>query len=140
MTALSGILAHDVPKIWPHVAEMIADGLTSRGAAANLDPIYGELCDGVRQLWLATSQGRGIEALLMTKIEKDKRGKFCALKLLVGEEPGRWLHLLEKIEAWAAENGCFMVTTEWTRTGWEKLLPDYQPKRVWLEKELKDER
>jgi hypothetical protein len=62
------------------------------------------------------------------------------LKLLIGDEPQRWKHLLGTIEQWAAERGCFMVTTEWTRTGWEKLLPDYRPTRVWLEKELNDER
>lgn len=140
MTGLSGIPIRDVPAIWPHVSGMIADGLARRGAPAKLGPIYDELVDGKRQLWLATSQGRGIEALLMTRIEMDPRGKYCALKLLVGEEPGRWLHLLQTVEAWAVENGCLMITTEWTRTGWEKLLPDYQPRRVWLEKELKHER
>ena len=133
---LSGIRTADIPDIWPFVAEMIADGLRSRGAPVNLPPVYDELRAGIRQLWLATSPGRGIEAALMTRVESDHAGRYCALKLVVGEEPERWTPLLKDIEAWALAHGCERITTEWTRTGWEKILPDYTAKRVWLEKEL----
>ena len=136
---LTGIQSRDIAEIWPHVEGMIEDGLRSRGVEPKLDPIYDELRKGIRQLWLATSQERGLEAVLLTRIQKDHRGRYCALKLVVGEDPERWLHLLQTVEKWAAERGCFMVTTEWTRTGWEKLLPGYRPMRVWLEKELDNE-
>lgn len=140
MISLTGVQSHQVRDFWPHVAPTIAEGFASRGVPANLDGILSELVNGSRQLWLATSPGRGIEALLMTRLEADYRGVYCALKLCIGEEPERWLHLLETIEQWALAQGCFAISTEWTRAGWKKLLPDYDCKRVWLEKELKHER
>lgn len=140
MISLTKVQAHEVGQFWPYVGPMIGEGLERRGVPPVLAPILSELSTGIRQLWLATSRERGIEALLMTRFEQDHRGLYCALRLCVGEDHERWVHLLPTIEAWAEANGCFMVTTEWTRTGWEKLLPDYRATRVWLEKELKHER
>ena len=55
--------------------------------------------------------------------------------LVAAVDRREWLPLLGALERYARAEGCKAMRI-FGRRGWERLLPDYKPARVLLEKEL----
>ena len=53
----------------------------------------------------------------------------------MGRDRGEWLPLLAGLERYAKSENCQAMRI-FGRRGWERLLPDYKPARVLLQKEL----
>ena len=142
LPVLTGVQPQQVPAFWPIVAPYIARKTARYPNKPDLDAIYRDLVAGGRQLWIASSRERDGEGVLLTQIIVTDQGPVCALRLVVGKEPERWIHFLRTIEEWAASCGCCRMTTEWTRPSWRKLLPGYVLKQtrpdgcIWMDKEL----
>ena len=132
--ALTGVQSHQVREFWPFVEDMISDALEESGSDWTADELLRGLARGSMQLWLATSPERQIEAALITHLRVQGETK-CVILAVVGEEPGRWLHLLDIVEQWAVHVGCKEIGFD-GRRGWERLLPDYRVTRVFMKKEL----
>ena len=129
---LTGVQTQDVPAIWPFVEGMLTDGVRTRNPEYDGAETYSLLVSGYAQLWLATSPGRQIEAVLITEITDEGD---CNIRSLVGEDFPRWLGLLGDIEDWAKANGCKRMTTR-ARMGWKRALKGYKTTSVFMEKDL----
>lgn len=94
---------------------------------------FARLCHGHMQLWMVWSDH--CEAAVVTEVVTSQAEKTCNIVACGGTAARRWIHLLEKIEAWAAEHGCKIVRVT-GRAGWERMLPDYRRTAVVLDKRL----
>lgn len=94
------------------------------------------IAGGEWQLWLVYSKTLGCEAVVI--------GEFCQfpqrleyhIRVCIGDNPQRWVHLRAIIEACAKRHGCTAIKMLAGRDGWIKLLPDYEATHVLLEKVL----
>lgn len=96
----------------------------------------GDLWDDVackrRQLWVAMAE-KPLAAVLTTV--RDDNYQTCVLTHAAGEDMRSWLHLWDKIEAWAKGIGCERIEAI-ARPGWERVLRDMKKTHVVLEKRL----
>lgn len=95
---------------------------TGLGSVADL---RNALATGRSLLWLGWS-GEAIEVAATTSIEHHDAGTVCVISACGGRHQGRWLHLIDAIEFYAAEEGCRALRI-YGRKGWLRLLPDLKP-------------
>jgi len=94
------------------------------------------MCDeGTMQLWLAMRNERDVIAVLVTELVEFPGRKVCNLLFCAGEDMHTWAHKLAEIEAWAAGEGCEIVTIQ-GRAGWGRMFPEYRLAYVTLEREI----
>lgn len=101
----------------------------------NEDVLASEIAADRIQFWVVTN-GSIVSAVLGTSLDYLGTGvKVATVRFIVGKHSEKWIHLLEKIEAWAAFEGCKKVRM-YARKGWAKRLPDYKMPFVVMEKEI----
>lgn len=101
----------------------------------NEDLLASEIAADRLQFWVVTN-GEIVSAILGTSLDfVGTGGKVATIRFIVGKHSEKWLHLLEKVEAWAAFEGCTKVRM-FARKGWAKRLPDYRMPFVVMEKEI----
>jgi hypothetical protein len=71
----------------------------------------------------------------VTELHQTEWRKVCEIVACGGKEMRHWLHLIERIEQFARDEGC-TATRIVGRKGWARVLKDYCARRVVLEKEL----
>jgi hypothetical protein len=101
--------------------------------------VCADLREGKAQLWVA-GDGDTIDGIVVTTITQYPQRKECFIWLLAGERGSAysWMtinDMLGEIEAWAKALGCDLVSLE-GRSGWERVLPEYEKTKVILEKRL----
>ncbi len=69
------------------------------------------------------------------RIAQAKQTALDGLNACGGEDMGKWIHLLRNIEARAKVDGCHAVRII-GREGWIRMLTNYRPRRVVLEKDI----
>jgi hypothetical protein len=84
--------------------------------------------------WIAWN-GLVIKAAAVTQLSTIHGERFCTIVACGGQRRNEWLSLLADLERYAMAEGCKAMRI-FGRRGWERLLPDYKPARVILEKEL----
>ena len=101
--------------------------------------VCADLRQGKAQLWIA-GDGETIDGIVVTTVTQYPQRKECFIWLLAGERGSAYSwprinEMLGEIETWAKTLGCDLVSLE-GRSGWERVLPDYEKTKVILERRL----
>lgn len=117
---------------WPQVRPFVAVALEELPGFTEAD-VFRVVNDGKWILWIAKSDR--IEAVLVGEIEYFPRETQLFLRICVGNEYHRWIHLLAQVEAYAKGVGCKRVMPA-CRPGWEPILKKlgYRKTHVIMEK------
>lgn len=89
---------------------------------------------GVALLWIIWD-GEKVIAAGTTETPTFNGVRYCYVTAIGGGDRREWLHLLAEIEIYAKRHGCAAVRIL-ARRGWQRLLTDYNPTLVLLEKGL----
>lgn len=103
-----------------------------RTGLSDFQEIEDSILDGDALLWLAWD-GERIEAAASTILQNANGNLSCVIVACGGNDMGRWVGLIEKIEKYAKDEGC-TSTRIIGRRGWLRALEGYQMKHVILEK------
>lgn len=124
-----------IPRVLP-VVEGWLRGIVERShGALSLEGIVGAWASDRWQLWVINTPS-GIKGVMATELHIQNSGrKACSVHFLTGEDSATWLHLVDKLEDWARQQGCGVLDML-ARKGWAKRLPDFHMSHVFLEKEL----
>lgn len=121
-------------EMWPHVSTLLQSAFTKTGFCLFSD-LERDVLKGDALVWLAWN-GESIEAAAATALHPTDHGLVCSVLACGGEEMGRWLPLLDRIEQFARDEGCVRSRVV-GRKGWTKMLNGYHEKHVVLEKDLR---
>jgi hypothetical protein len=97
-------------------------------------PIEREVLAGRMLLWIVIDDG-AIQAAVVTVLAQTEWRKVCEIVACAGYDMRSWLPLLKQIEDYARAEGASAMRAL-GRKGWARMLPDYQVRRVVLEKEI----
>lgn len=122
-----------VPEVWPAVAPML-EAAMRRGGEMSMADLY-ECVASRSAFWLWVAWGGELEAAMVTEIADTIDGRVCVIVALGGENMGRWIAMKSKIEDYARAENCTRMRL-YGRKGWARVLTDYRPTRIVLEKEL----
>lgn len=122
-----------IHEIWPHVRPLLerACRATCLNAFADFEA---DILSGRSLAWLAWN-GSAIEAAAATSLINSDLGKVCVITLCAGHGMQRWLKLIERIEAYARDEGCAYLRI-FGRRGWLRMLKGYEARHVVMEKRL----
>jgi len=109
----------EIPTVWDKVKGHIEKALKYRGSNYSLDDIYAGLRKSEMQLW--ASQGKDLEAALVTTIQVKDDMKFCLFLALGGTNLKKWDSWQSYIENWARKEGCEEMRI-YGRIGWAKIV------------------
>lgn len=123
----------EIRKVWPYVAHLLRAAILRTGLS-DWQEIEDSVLDGDALLWFAWD-GHKIIAAASTSLSKPNGRLICTLTACGGENMKQWFPLLEKIEAYARDEGCDCVRV-YGRKGWLRALKDYQMTNVVLERSL----
>lgn len=119
---------YQVSEFWPYAGPLIRAAI-ERTDLSTFEDTERDVLEGKQLLWLAWS-GK-IEAAATTHLSNN----VCTIVACSGHERERWLHLFEKIETYAKNEGCRCIRI-FGRKGWERVLDGYRVEHVVLEKAL----
>jgi hypothetical protein len=122
-----------IRKFWPHVLPLIAAAM-KRGGITDLADVERAVLGGHALVWIAWN-GAAIKAAAVTQLSTVNGERMCTIVACGGSDSKEWLPLLAELERYAKAEHCRAMRI-FGRRGWERLLPDYKPARVLLEKEL----
>lgn len=122
-----------VHEIWPNVSGLIYKAM-DRGKLGSFREVEREVLKGQYLLWLAYD-GKDIKAAVVTSLEKTEWDKSCTIVACGGQDLERWIDLLPVIEKFARDEGCNRILI-YGREAWARLLPQFRPMRVVLERKL----
>jgi hypothetical protein len=122
-----------VLEIWPHVRPHLerACRATCLNAFADFEA---DILAGCGLVWVAWN-GSAIVAEAATALTNSDCGKVCVITLCAGHEMQRWLKLIERIEAYAKDEGCVRVRI-FGRKGWLRVLDGFEAKHMVMDKQL----
>jgi len=133
-----------VHQFWPHVAPLIQAAM-ERGRISEFAPVAEAVHSGSALVWIAWDE-KQIKAAAVTRLGSVNGERSCTIvacasgrlrpsSRAMGRDRRAWLPLLAGLERYARAEGCKAMRI-FGRRGWGRLLPDYRPARVLLEKEL----
>lgn len=122
-----------IDEFWPHAKHLIRAAI-ERTNLSSFEWIEKDILDGKQLLWLAWN-GESIEAAATTQLVGENCRPVCVLTACSGHQRERWIHLFEKIEQYAKNEGCSTMRI-YGRKGWERVLDGYRVEHVILEKAL----
>lgn len=117
-----------VSTFWPHVKSIVKRAI-DRGHT-DWGFLESNLFTGAWLLWLIWD-GKQIRGAVVTGLV----GDACEIVACAGDGFRDWIHLLSEIEAYARTEGKSSMRLI-GRRGWSRVLPDYKPTLVMLEKRL----
>ena len=117
---------------WHAVNSLIRPALVN--SLTDFDMVARAVCNGEMLLWL-TWDGTRIYSATVTQLSVSNGKRFCTIVACGGSEMSRWIHLIDKIEQFATDEGCASIVII-GRPGWQKVMNNYKAKRVTLEKEF----
>ena len=120
-------------EIWPHVRPLLERACRRTGLNAFAD-FEADILAGRSLVWLAWN-GSTIEAAAATSLINSELGKVCVITLCAGRGMQRWLKLVERIEAYASDEGCARIRI-FGRKGWLRVLGGYEARHVVMDKRL----
>jgi hypothetical protein len=133
-----------VHQFWPHVSPLIRAAM-ERGAITDFAGVADAVLAGRALVWIAIARedgrkrpdgnGATIKAAAVTELSTVGTARFCTIVACGGHDRNTWLPLLVGLEGYAKAENCKAMRI-FGRRGWERVLPDYKPARVLLEKEL----
>lgn len=123
-----------VKEIWPAARPLIEKAYKDADQDVPFNILY-DLIMGRRLLWLAVDENEDIIAAMLTQLFNMVSGKMCRMQQCGGARMQEWKHLRKRIEDYARAEGCTSVMLE-GRSGWARIMPDYEQVAVVLEKRL----
>jgi hypothetical protein len=127
----------EAPKIWPRVAHLI-EAAMRRGDFGAYGPVAAAVLTGRALLWIAWEPGPdGARewAAAVTEITQTEWRRVCTIVACGGADRARWINLIHPIEDYARAAECSAMRII-GRKGWQRVLPDYRPVKVVLERKL----
>lgn len=122
-----------VPEIWPAVEKMID---AAYAATDEITPdVRTWLIEAKGLLWVAVAENSKVVAALTTSLVQKRSGLCCRMVAAAGDGIDYCLVHLDKIELYAAAEGCYKVSFE-GRPGWSRVLRGYVPRTVCFDKRL----
>lgn len=118
--------------MWPRVKHWIKSAML-RGDLNAYQPVEDAVLNGLAQLWVAYDERP--RAAAVTSMDVTDTRKICILIACGGHDRDDWLPLLNEIEDFARIEKCGAMRI-YGRNGWKRVLPDYQQRRVILEKRI----
>jgi hypothetical protein len=122
-----------IHEFWPHVRSLLEKACRATCLNAFAD-FEADILAGRSLVWVAWN-GNAIEAAAATVLINSDLGKVCVITLCAGRKMSRWLKLIERIEAYAGDEGCARIRI-FGRKGWLCVLEGYDAKHVIMDKEL----
>ena len=122
-----------VREFWPHVGSLLR-AACYRTKLISFDDLEMEVLEGDGLLWIVWS-GSGVEAAVTTSLINTDAGKVCIITACAGSDMKHWLPLIEQIENYAKNEGCYCVRI-YGRKGWLHVLDGYKAEHVIMDKEL----
>ena len=107
---------------------------SERTRASDWSDDQARIMRGEALLWLMC-RGLALLGAGTTELHRFNGDLFCYVTACGGEDRRAWRHLLERIEEYAKAEGCKTVRML-GRKGWARVLDDYAPTLVMLEKGL----
>jgi len=86
------------------------------------------------QIWLCY-HGTTLDSFVVTTVKQYPRRRDCVILAASGVKMEGWLHHLGKVETWAKGLGCTKMVAI-GRSGWERVLCDYEKTHIVVEKDL----
>ena len=127
-----------VAALWPHVLPLFDAAFERFGTRAERNSIELDVLNGRSLLWIAWSEPRQIEAMLVTDLASKDGERVCRLRAFAAHRLARVLNLLEQVEVYARDEGCRAVCYV-GRPGWQRALGSgYAVTHVHARKELKN--
>lgn len=117
--------------VWPEVAPILIRAIRVYNEHS-LEEIFESLLLRERQLWISGREKIG--CVLITRILNGHEKKTCLIELYAGNGIES-MKFFDDIETWAKNLGCNHMRLS-GRKGWQRLLKDYDLKKIILEKEL----
>jgi len=117
---------------WSAVAPLLLPAIQWSGDYRP-DEVEAELQGGRAQLWIATDGTPRVA--VVTRLRPTEAGTVCEIWLAGGRDRHAWLHFIDIIERAARERGCTKIEIV-GRRGWARVLRDYRPTAVVLQKLL----
>lgn len=105
-----------------------------RGGLSDFASVEQDVKTNLALLWLAWD-GATVLAAAVTQLTENNGLKVCTIVACGGNDRGRWLHLISKLEEHARDEGCARVRI-CGRRGWTKALEGYRVRSVILEKAI----
>lgn len=131
MTDLVGVPGSQLETVWAEALPMIQAACAYNKHRLAPEDYYDEIASGEKQLWYRAGCG-----IVVTQIIEYPGRKCCSIDICTGDRAAEWWpETLTKLESWAKENGCSQMLLA-ARTGWARLLKDYERTHIILEKEL----
>ena len=122
-----------IGEVWPHVRALLARACRATCLCAFAD-FEAHILSGRSLVWIAWN-GRAIEAAAATVLTNSDLGKVCVITLCAGQAMPRWLRLIERIEAYARDEGCVRLRI-FGRKGWLRVLEGFEARHVVMDKPL----
>lgn len=114
----------EVAKLLPFAEPLLKSAITHTGIGD-----YGEIRDGIlagnHLLWLAIDPDSAILAAASTQLQSAPIGRVCVITACGGRSIREWLHLVCRIETYAAAEGCEVVRY-FGRPGWLRELDGWK--------------
>lgn len=122
-----------VHEIWPHVRPLLEQACrrTELNAFADFEA---DILAGRSLVWIAWN-GHAIEAAAATTLTNSDPGRVCVITLCAGNGMRRWLKLMDRIEAYAKDEGCTRIRI-FGRNGWLRVLEGFATRHVVMDREL----
>lgn len=105
-----------------------------KGGINRFAQIEADVISGRALLWIGWD-GSEIVAAVVTQINETDADKVCVIVACGGFGMRDWLPLLDRLEAYARDDGCGLMRI-FGRKGWARVLKDYRPTRVIMDKRL----
>ena len=120
-----------VSEVWPFVSHFIKRA-AERGDLCTFEEIEQLVLDEYALLWIGW-EAPYIVGAGVTRIVRTEKSKACVIVAWGGNDRSKWLHLIEKVEAYARSEKCDCVRIM-GRKGWQRVLKHYTAPKVLLER------
>jgi hypothetical protein len=118
------------PLIEPHLRRFEHETRTT-----SAETILAQAQNAEAQVW-GYQRGGDLRGVCVTRVHEHARGRYCTVWVLVGTFDGRLRAGLDILESWARSLGCVSMEVI-GRPGWARVLHDYRPRALVLEKSLR---
>lgn len=125
------IQSHQIGKYWPIILGFL---LKIDDPEWTTDEVYEAIKDQDAQVW-GVVKDHEVLGIWITKILNTRRHRYGLVWICAGDGLSIGLELFPHIESWFKELGCKYIEIQ-GRSGWKKIMPDYELKHIVLRKTL----
>lgn len=118
MRGWTGVLAHNVPHVWPEIEHWVTKACKRGGDKYWPEDVLNALLRRDFQLWVTRKDGR-VDGAVITEIITYPRKTIASMVFAMGSEPHDCAEIIALVTSWAAANGCDGSKSE-MRPGFEK--------------------